>query len=177
MFVRPVLAVLVLAVVSSGFGQAPAPRAGGPAAPAAKAPAPQGPAAGKAAPGAGQKPAEVPKIDGLTINRPNGTFLGLQVVNGNFVLTFYDKEKKKARVDVARATLRWPVKYQPADERTVLNPGGPNTLTSAKGVRPPLNFKVYVSLFAEGSDTAVESYVVDYREDAAPAAAPAAKAP
>jgi cytochrome c1 len=170
MSVHPVLAALVFAAALNALAQAPAPRSGGPAAPVAKAPGPQAPAAAKTAPGAEKKPAEVPKIDGLTITRPNGAFLGLQVLNGNFVLTFYDKEKKKAKVDVARAVLRWPVKYQPADERTVLNPGGPNTLTSAKGVRPPLNFKVYVSLFTEGSDAAVESYVVDYRDDAPPAA-------
>lgn len=167
MSVRPVLLSLVFVVASNGFGQAAPP----------KAAAPQGPVAGKAAPGAEKKKEEARKIEGLTIARPNGTFLGLQVVNGNFVLTFYGKDKKKAKVDVLRATLRWPVKYQPADERTVLNPAGPNTLTSAKAVRPPLNFKVYLGLFVSGSDAAAESYVVDYREDAAPVAGAATKTP
>ena len=170
MSARPVLLALVLVAASNGFGQA------APVAPSPKAAAPQGPATGKAAPGAEKKKEEAPKIEGLTIARANGTFLGLQVVNGNFVLTFYGKDKKKTKVDVVRATLRWPVKYQPTDERTVLNPGGPNTLTSAKAVRPPLNFKVYLGLFVEGSDAAAESYVVDFREDAAPAvAAPPAR--
>lgn len=163
MFVRPAFLALVLVAAADSLGQPAAPRAG-PGATPAKTPA-----------AAEKKQEEVPKIDGQTIPRPNGTFLGLQVVNGNFVLTFYDKEKKKTKVDAARATLRWPVRYQPTDERTVLNPGAASTLTSAKGVRPPLNFKVYLSLFVEGSETATESYVVDYRDDAA-AAAPA-KAP
>lgn len=170
MSVRPVLIALVLVAASRGFGQtAPAAKSAAPVAPP-KAAAPQGSVAGKAAPGAEKKKEEAPKIEGLTIARANGTFLGLQVVNGNFVLTFYGKDKKKAKVDVVRATLRWPVKYQPTDERTVLNPGGPNTLTSSKVVKPPLNFKVYLGLFVEGSDAAAESYVVDYREDAAPPA-------
>jgi cytochrome c1 len=169
MLVRPAFTALVLAAAADAFGQA-APRSG-PGAPPAKTAAPQGAAAGKSAPAAEKKPEEVPKIAGLTIPRPNGTFLGLQVVNGNFVLTFYDKEKKKTKVDAARATLRWPVKYQPADERTVLNPGAASTLTSAKGVRPPWNFKVYLSLFVDGSETATESYVVDYRDDAPAAGA------
>ena len=174
MLVRPAFIALVLAAAADGFGQS-APRSG-PGAPPAKTAAPQGSAtAGKAAPASEKKAEEPPKIEGLTIARPNGTFLGLQVVKGNFVLTFYDKEKKKAKVDMARATLRWPVKYQPADERTVLNPGAASTLTSAKGVRPPLNFKVYLSLFVEGNETAVESYVVDYRDDAV--AVPATKTP
>jgi hypothetical protein len=163
MLVRPAFFALVLAAAADAFGQA-APRSG-PGAPPAKT------AAGKSAPAAENKPEEVPKIAGLTIPRTNGTFLGLQVVNGNFVLTFYDRDKKKAKVDAARATLRWPVKYQPTDERTVLNPGAASTLTSAKGVRPPLNFKVYLSLFVDGSETATESYVVDYRDDAPAAGA------
>jgi hypothetical protein len=165
MIPRPVLLGMVLAAaVSPGFGQS-APRAGGPAAPAAKAPAAPGRAGAKAAPDMPKKQEE-PKIDGITIPRANGTFLGLQVVNGNFVLTFYDKEKKQAAVDADRATVRWPVKYQPADERTVLNPGTPNTLTSAKLVRPPLNFRVYLALFRDGATDALESFVVEYSEPA-----------
>ena len=104
-----------------------------------------------------------PKIEGVALTRPNGTYLGLQVVNNNFVLTFYDAKKKKMAPDVARATVRWDVKYQPGPERTVLNPGGgPASLTSEKTVRPPLNFRVFLSLFVEGSEDAVESYSVDY---------------
>lgn len=103
-------------------------------------------------------------IKGIEIVRPNGTFLGLEVVNNNFVLTFYDVKKKKMTADVARATMRWPVKYQPTDERTVLNPAADGmSLTSTKPVRPPHAFKVFVALFVEGSETAVENYVVDYR--------------
>jgi hypothetical protein len=39
-------------------------------------------------------------------------------------------------------------------------------------VRPPLNFRVYLALFREGSDDALESFVVEYSDSA-----PAAKAP
>ena len=53
------------------------------------------------------------KIAGIEIARPNGGFLGLQIVNNNFVLSFYDAKKKKIPPDVARAALRWPVKYPP----------------------------------------------------------------
>ncbi len=102
------------------------------------------------------------KIDGLEIARPNGTFLGLQIVNNNFVLSFYDAKKHRTTADVSRATLRWAVKYQPQDERAVLNPSGDGqSLTSAKTIRPPHSFKVFLALFVEGSDSAVESYSVD----------------
>jgi hypothetical protein len=117
-------------------------------------------------PAAAQPPVEPePQIAGITIARTKGGFLGILVENGNFKLSFYDAKKKPTQVDVARATARWPVKYKLGDERTVLNPAGDGmTLTSGTFVRPPLVFKLYLALFAEGSDDAVENYVIDFRQ-------------
>ena len=131
--------------------------------PAAKKDAAKSTVTKKAPPPAKKKEEPPAKIDGVEIARVKGGFLGLQVVNSNFVLTFYDEKRKKTAPDVVRAGLRWPVKYQPGPERTVLNPGGAG-LTSAKNVKPPLNFKVFISLYVEGNEEAVESYSVDYRE-------------
>lgn len=114
--------------------------------------------------GAAASKAEEPKIEGVTIARPNGTFLGLQIVNNTFLLSFYDAQKKKTAPDVARATMRWTVKSQPNDERAVLNPGSDGTsLSSPKAVRPPHNFRAFVALFVEGNESAVESYSADVR--------------
>ena len=115
-----------------------------------------------AAPGSPKE--EEAKIEGLEIVRPGGGYLGLQVIRNNLVISFYDKDRKSISADVERATARWPVNYQPNDERTVLNrsPDG-MTLTSAKVVRPPLRFRIYLSLFAAGNEQPVESHVVDYR--------------
>ena len=154
--------VAALSIGTSAFAQATPGRAA--PAPAAKS-APPAAAAGKPAP-APQKEKEKeapPKIDGMTIERRNGTFLGLQIVNNNFVVKFYDKEKKPAKPDVARATARWPVKYQPADERTVLN-RVEDTLTSAFVIRPPHQFKLTLSLLSEVEGTPAETYIVDFRE-------------
>jgi hypothetical protein len=117
-------------------------------------------------PAAAQQPAEPElQIAGITIARPKGGFLGILVENGNFKLSFYDDKRKPAPVDVARATARWPVKYKLGDERTVLNPTGDGmALTSGTFVHPPLVFKLYLALFAEGRDDAVENYVVDFRQ-------------
>ena len=169
------LAGLGLLVVSTGLGQpaAPAPSAPQPARPAdgdavritiTPAPNAQKPgdakAAKKAAPA--KKKEEPPAaIEGLAIERPDGGFLGLKVVNNNFVLTFYDSKKKKIEPDVARAGLRWVVRYQPGPEFAMLNPGG-GGLTSTKTVRAPFVFKVFISLYAEGKDEAVESHAVEY---------------
>jgi hypothetical protein len=105
------------------------------------------------------------KIPGMTVARANGGFLGILVEDGKFKISFYDAKKKPAPVDVARATARWPVHYKVFDERTVLNPSADGTaLTSPKFVRPPYIFKLYLSLIAEGSEDAVETYVIDFRQ-------------
>ena len=89
----------------------------------------------------------------------------MEVANNNFVLSFYNAKKKKIAPDVTRAAMRWPVKYQPNDERTVLNPAADGTsLSSGKTVRPPHLFKVFISLFVDDKEAPVESYTVDYRE-------------
>jgi hypothetical protein len=111
------------------------------------------------------KTEEPPKIPGLEIPRPNGGFLGLDLVKANFVLTFYDRAKEKTAPDVARAVLRWPVRYQKLDERAVLNPAGDGkSLTSAMFIRPPHNFRLSILLFVEGSPDAVESYNVQFQK-------------
>lgn len=138
----------------------PAPTSAAPKAPATKA-APAKTPATKAV-----KPKEevLPKIPGTEIPRPNGMFLGLEVVDGNFKLTFYDKKKKPMAVDVTRATARWPNPRSPGDNRTVLNGSG-TALIGAKPVRPPFIFNVYLTLLkGEGDEAkAVENYTVGFR--------------
>jgi len=110
-------------------------------------------------------PEPEPQIPGIIMLRAKGGYLGILVENGNFKLSFYDAKKKPAPVDVTRATARWPVKYKLGDERTVLNPSGDGTtLTSGTFVHPPYVFKLYLSLFVEGSNDAVENYVIDFRQ-------------
>ena len=112
----------------------------------------------------GKDAEEVFEVDGVEIARANGTFLGLAVRNNNFVLGFYDEDKKPVRADMVSATLRWSVRYQPNDERAVLRVGGDGTvLTSAFVVRQPHSFRVTILLFAEGRQDSAETYSVEYR--------------
>ena len=106
-----------------------------------------------------------PKIPGQTIARANGTFLGLEVVGGNFKLSFYDAKKKPMAVDVTRATARWPnPRSVTGPNRAVLNPSG-NALVGNKVVLPPFVFNVHLILLqGEGeASAAVESYDVAFR--------------
>jgi hypothetical protein len=147
------LGVFCVAILAGGRPLAAAAEKSAPK-PAAKAPAK--PAVPKA-----EEPA--PPIEGVVIARGSG-FLALRISDNHFVLAFYDAKRKKVPADVARAALRWPVRYQPADERTVLTPAADGTLSSQKSVRPPRTFKVFLSLFAEGAEQAAETYAVDFHE-------------
>jgi hypothetical protein len=108
---------------------------------------------------------EEPKIPGTMVARANGTFLGLEVVGGNFKLSFYDKKKKAMAPDVTRVSARWPNPRAPGDNRTILNLSG-SALVGTKPVIAPFTFNVYLTfLKAEGdnTETATESYVVPFR--------------
>ncbi len=161
-------AVAVCLMFATSLMQAQTPPAAKPAdpkAPAAKA-TPAKAAPGKAAPAKpeAKKEEELPKIPGTVIVRPDGTKLGLEVVGGNFKLTFYDKKHKPMAMDVTRARARWPNPRAPGDNRTVLNGSG-TSLVGAKPVIPPFNFNVYLTLLqGEGDEAkAVENYTVPFK--------------
>ncbi len=130
-------------------------------APAAKAAAP------KAAPKKDDKKKKEeppPKIPGFTIAR-GSTFLGLQVLDGHFKLSFYDAKKKPVPPDVASAILRWKVNYSLDPERALLTPGGgANSLTSEKVIRQPYNFRITMLLLKGDDDQNPETLFVDFQQ-------------
>lgn len=106
------------------------------------------------------------KIDGLVIPRGKG-FMGLQVVNSVFKLSFYDEKKKPVAPDVDRAALRWDPRYKVGEERTVLLPAADGkSLSSEKNIRPPYNFKLFMTLIKEtdGQPPVNETFTVDFRQ-------------
>ena len=44
-------------------------------------------------------------ITGIPINRPNGTFLGIEIVDENFKLTFYNAKKKPIEMSSSRQLI------------------------------------------------------------------------
>lgn len=109
----------------------------------------------------------LPKIPGMEIARSNGTFLGLEVMDGKFKLTFYDKKKKPTAIDVTRATARWPNTRSSvkAFNRSVLNPAGRSSLIGSTPALPPFTGSVFINLLqGEGEDAkVVETYSVAFR--------------
>ncbi len=127
-----------------------------------------------AAKGGAKKPglpekAETPKIEGMEVARTGGGFIGVAITGSTFKISFYDAKKKPVAADVGRALLRWDPKYKVGAERVVLNRTDDGmALASAKNIRPPYLFKLYITLLksaAEGdaADTAGETYVIDFR--------------
>jgi hypothetical protein len=125
----------------------------------------QKPKADQAAPVVPEKKQEELKIPGLTIVREKGGFLGLVLENNNFKLSFYNGKKEPVAADVSRAAARWPVHYSVYDERAMLTPSSDGmALTSSKFIRPPYQFKLYLTLITDESSEAPESYVIDYHQ-------------
>jgi hypothetical protein len=137
-------------------------------------PKPAAPAAGKVDPA---KPApkadakkkdekkkdEMGKITGIEIPRGSG-FMGIELVDSTFKLSFYDAKKKPVAPDVDRAALKWTVKTQSLPERVVLNVDG-KSLTSPKVIRPPYNFSLAITLFkGEGDAAATENFSVAFSQ-------------
>lgn len=139
----------------------------GKTAPAAKAPAAEDAKAKGTATKTGAKKEEEPKIEGVVIARGKG-YLGLQVAESVFKLSFYDEKKKPVAADVDKAALRWDPRNKIGEERVLLTPSEDGkALTAPKAIKPPYNFKVFMTLIKEGPDgqpPANENFVVDFRQ-------------
>jgi len=107
---------------------------------------------------------EVGKIAGVAIARDDG-YIGLQITDDVFVLTFYNAKKKPVPAQASSAVLRWSVHYQPNVERTELLPSGdPAVLTSSYPVRAPHTFIVHILLLFDGKPDASESFIASFNE-------------
>ncbi|HXN35641.1 MAG TPA: hypothetical protein VN877_05685 [Opitutaceae bacterium] len=111
------------------------------------------------------------KITGFPIARANGGWLGLEIRDQNFVLTFYNAKKKPVAADASAAVLWWSVQYQSNPERTELtSSSNPSVLASALTVRPPYSFKLHISLLTDAGSAppggaappVPESFIIDF---------------
>ncbi|HMD61846.1 MAG TPA: hypothetical protein VKG78_10455 [Opitutaceae bacterium] len=103
-------------------------------------------------------------ISGTPVARSQGGgWLGVDVRDRTFKITFYNEKKKPVPADVTSAILRWPVHYQPNDERIELLPtDDPSVLASPYIVKGPLSFKLRITLLTAGKPDAAEAYVIDF---------------
>jgi hypothetical protein len=106
---------------------------------------------------------EMGTIAGIPIQRASG-WLGLELVDNTFKLTFYNEKKKPVAADASSAVMRWAVKYQPNDERTLLTPAGSSVLASSYVVKPPHAFQLHMTLLFADKPDASEPYLVDFSD-------------
>jgi hypothetical protein len=128
-------------------------------------PAPKAPPAGATK---SKKEEKMGKIEGVEIARSSKGWLGIQIVDATFRLAFYDEKKKPVAADMDRAALRWDPKYKVGEDRVVLTPSDDGkALVSARNIRPPYNFKLFITLLkdAKGNQpAATENYTIDFRQ-------------
>ena len=149
---KKIVALAVALMVWAGAGAQPAP-------------ANKAPAAATTTPAAGAKKEEkMGKIEGVEIARGTG-FLGLQIANGVFKLTAYDEKKKPVAADFSKAALRWTPVGLKNPERALLVPsGGVGVFSADKIVKPPHQFRLFVTLIkGDGDDAPVENMVVEFK--------------
>lgn len=122
--------------------------------------------AAKKAP-AEKKAAEKPKIEGQEVARGDG-FLGIQILNSNLRIAFYDAKRQPVAADLDRIVARWDPKYKVGEERVVLLPDGEGKVfTAGRAIRPPYQFKLFLTLVREakpGREPLTETLVVDFRQ-------------
>lgn len=114
-------------------------------------------------PASAATPEEKPEgeIEGITIARPDGRWLGLTMEGPRLFLTFYDKEKHPEIPDVASVTVRLLFASR-NPERGVMSPTPDGQrLTFIRPIRPPWNFKIFLTLI-NPQGQALESHNVDY---------------
>ena len=105
-----------------------------------------------------------PTIPGLSVPRKSGNgYIGVTIEGSGFKLAFYDAKKKPVPCDVARATARWRPHYKTTEEFKTLTPSGDGMTLVSSDVRPPYNFKLFLTLLSEDGQ-ALESYSLDFHE-------------
>lgn len=105
---------------------------------------------------------EMGTVSGMAIARGDG-WLGLELKDNAFRLTFYNAKKKPVPADATSAVLRWSVHYQPNPERTELVPSGdPSVLASSYQVKAPHSFILHILLLFDGKPDASEEFTVNF---------------
>lgn len=164
MFGQSQKVVVPLAPADTPAAKEPPPAAVRPATPAAGARKEAAPATPKKAGDKKEKEAPPPPMEGIVVARGDKGYIGVAVVNGLFVMKFYDDKKRARTPDVAQVALRWEPKNRSTIERTLLTPAGANSLTSSKVVLAPFNFQLYVTMLGEGGAATGENHVITFQQ-------------
>jgi hypothetical protein len=122
-----------------------------------------GVAAPSAPPGKDKDKDEMGTVAGTPVERAQGGWLGIELKDNCFRLTFYNEKKKPTPADVSSAVFWWPVRYQPNAERTQLLPtDDPAVFASPYPVKAPHTFILHIVLLKADKPDTSEAYVINY---------------
>lgn len=102
---------------------------------------------------------------GLYLERPNGGFLNVRIVNNNFELYFLDAEKKLLKPDYNYAILSYASKVKKSDRKQTLKVSiAPNGLfmTAKRAISPPHDYELRLFLKDKVVDPATVPQYPDY---------------
>ncbi len=106
-------------------------------------------------------------IEGVLIERPDGSFLEFLLVENKIQCNFYNEKKSPIDPDVDRIAVRME-RTQPRVRKVfavAVPQAGEPGLQSPIFVQLPHLFRAYLSLMRDGIDDPVEFYVVYYPQD------------
>lgn len=114
------------------------------------------------APGAKQGPTEEEEgvIEGVSIQRPDGRWLGLSMVGTSFKLSFYDDKKKPVAADRPNGSIRWIPAGRSPERGVLIRSRDGLSLVGNRPVKKPWVFKVFLTLL-DDTGQAAETYSVD----------------
>ena len=97
-----------------------------------------------------------PVLEGVVVERPDGTFMTLTMEGPRAVLRFFDAEKKPIGPVVERAFVKFRLSGRRPENRTLLPDAEGMALTHGRPLRPPFVFLAFITLVHEDGDAEVD---------------------
>lgn len=115
---------------------------------------------------AGAAPTEAaapePKLDGVVVERTDGTFMTLTMDGPLLVLKFFNKKKQPVTPDVTTGFVRFIFAGRRPEHRALALSSDGKSLIQVRTFHPPYVFKAFISLAHSADDPNPETYTVDY---------------
>jgi hypothetical protein len=111
--------------------------------------------------------AAIAAMDGLVVERPDGTYMQIVLVESRFVFNFFDEKLNPVDPDVDRITVR--ISRRQPRQRTQLTVAVPTEgirgLRAPLAIKGPYVFRANMSLMRDGIEDPVEFYVAIIPQD------------
>ena len=111
--------------------------------------------------------AAIAEMDGLVVERPDGTYMQIVLVEARFVFNFFDEQLNPVDPDVDRISVR--ISRRQPRQRTQLTVAVPTEgirgLRAPLAIKGPYVFRANMSLMRDGIEDPVEFYVAIIPQD------------